>query len=345
MHLFLQLCVFFYKYLYMKFYAYQGIYCHELVHTTERHGYMTTTEEAKTEMSTTMASKTKTELTSSEHSTDRNHLILFLSGLLSCHLESYIRQTLHDLQKMQVDNEMLAKYKLLVYQNDVKTSLEVADDIIAFLTRYHDRTPGGIQKIVLVGFSAGGILASHVMNGLDFLPVSCSKHIVTYDTPLSMQHIMHQFSKNRVLRLDCLYFYAVVLFIYWGHWRQQEIYRVIDRWAPPLMGGFRWYIGVDKTVAMLCEIHGLTVDQFQFKTTFLYEQPANTQITHLCCKDDPILDHAFNANYTAQSLQKIQVGGGCRIPVKHVVKDSIDQCTDMYRGKPTVASYLVEHIV
>lgn len=330
--------------MYMKFYAYQGTYCHELVHTSERHGYMTTSITSKTESAkkTTESAAMTTELESTSMTT-ANHLILFLSGLLTCHLESYIRQTLHDLQKIQLENELLAKYAFLVYQNDVKTSLEVADDIIAYLTRYHDRTPGGIQKIILVGFSAGGILASHVMNGLDFLPVSCSKHIVTYDTPLSMQYIMHQFSKNRVIRLDCLYFYAVVLFIYWGHWRQQEIYRVIDRWAPPLLGGFRWYIGVDKTVAMLCEIHGLTLDQFQSKTTFLYEQPSNTQITHLYCTGDPILDHAFNADYTAQSLHKIQVDGGIRIPVKHVVKDSIDHCTDMYRGEATVASYLVEH--
>ncbi len=254
-------------------------------------------------------------------------VILFLSGLMDCSFTQYIKKTIDDLVKQ--DAAFLQQNTVLVYENPHESSIEVAEKIAASLIQFYKQNNGIIERITIVGFSSGGVLASHVMQHLSHpaIPVNCVKHIITYDTPLSVPHVMRHFHKNWIFRLDILYYYFIVLYMYQHHWRHAEIKRVIDKYAlDPWFQKFYLYKGVEHCIAMMSEIHGIaSTAEFERMTSFAYDQSPNTQITHIYSKSDPVLDLSFNDRYRQEHLSKQKP----RIPVRRIAKLGCDHCSDM----------------
>jgi len=282
------------------------------------------------------------------------HMILFLSGLMDCEFTQYIKKTIHDL--IQQDPLFLEKNTVLVYENPHESSIEVAEKIAQSLIAYHNHNHNKnqhIQRITIVGFSSGGVLASHVMQYLHHpaIPVTCVKHIITYDTPLSVPHVMRHFHKNWIFRLDILYYYFIVLYMYRHHWRHAAIKQVIDKYAlDPWFQKFYLYRGVEHCIAMMSEIHGITsAAEFERMTSFAYDQSPNTQITHIYSERDPVLDLSFNDRYRQEHLTSPRLEEERqsvtshrprgerqplekqrpRIPVRRIAKNGCDHCSDM----------------
>ncbi len=253
-------------------------------------------------------------------SSPKKKFILFLSGLLTCANEIYIRKTVHDmyLKRPNVEDE----YFVCVYENHKRTSLEVASHIIAFIEHYN-RNIIPIEELNVVGFSAGGILASHVAANLDAHAFRhCIKRVITYDTPMSIIHIMRNFHQNRIYKFDVLYYYFIILVTYRNHVDNRRIRTIVKDGT-----FFPKYRGVDSTMKQLEQIHGFTSQQLIEKSQFTYRQLDRAEIYHIYCKDDPVVDHTYNIRYRRENIYNIYENK----PKIHIIeKDGIDHCCDMW---------------
>lgn len=259
----------------------------------------------------------------------RKKMLIFLSGLLTCAYELYIQKTIHDILDKcpTAENE----YVFLVYENKERTSLEVASHIIAFIENYNGRIMR-IEELNIVGFSAGGVLASHVMANVNGLDSRCKRRIITYDTPMSIIHIMRRFSGNKVYRFDYLYYYFIMLTTYRNHVDSRRIRDIVrGNDTVPV------YRGIDVTLDQLKRIHGFSDEELESKTQFTYVQPRGTEIYHLYCKDDVIIDCAYNIKFRMDHAHKLSAGNPA---ITIIEKPGFDHCTDMWRNAEYVQDIL-----
>lgn len=260
----------------------------------------------------------------------KKKMVLFLSGLLTCAYELYIQKTIHDiLEKCPTADQ---EYAFAVYENRSRTSLEVASHIIAFIENYNAQVDS-IDELNIVGFSAGGVLASHVMANIKGLLPGCKRRIITYDTPMSIIHIMRRFSDNRVYRFDYLYYYFIMLTTYRNHVDNRRI-RDIVRGSDSVPV----YRGIDVTLDQLKRIHGFSNEELEAKTQFTYAQPGGTEIYHLYCKDDVVIDNVYNIKFRIDHVKQLVDGNKPDITV--IEKPGFDHCTDMWRNSNYIQDIL-----
>jgi len=232
----------------------------------------------------------------------------------------YIQKVVHDL--MEIYPELPNEYTVFVYENMNRTSLEVATHIIAFIEHYN-RNLQTIEELNIVGFSAGGILSSNIMTNTHFLSTSCKRRIITYDTPMSIINVMERFSKNWVYRFDILYYYYIALNTYRNHVDNLRIRTILRNGQR----GFPIYRGFNHALNQLKSIHGFIDKELYEKTEFTYSQPRDTDIHHLYCKDDPIIDTDFNIQYRDKMIRNLLEN---KPKVTILEKPGFEHCTDLW---------------
>lgn len=263
-------------------------------------------------------------LNQSNDSTKPDHpkkILMFLSGLMTCANEPYIQKAVHDL--MDIYPELHNEYTVLVYENMHRTSLEVAVHIISFIEHYNSCLQT-IEELNIVGFSAGGILASNVMANTSFLNDTCKRRIITYDTPMSVIHVMERFSQNWIYRFDFLYYY-IVLNAYRTHVDNIRIRTILRNDQK----GIHVYRGVDYALGQLKRIHGLTDKELVEKTGFNYVQPRLTEIHHLYFKEDPVIDVNFNIQYRNEQMRYLLEN---KPKITMLEKPGFEHCTDIWKN-------------
>ena len=126
--------------------------------------------------------------------------IICLSGSYCLHYSVYIKKFIQDLINT---TEICNTYELIVLEKCNKTSIIVHKDIIEYI---NELNKSGIDELILLGFSSGGVVASHIMCELQH--ITCNKKIITYDTPYQVMDNVCSFQNNMLVRLD-FYFYYV----------------------------------------------------------------------------------------------------------------------------------------
>jgi len=212
---------------------------------------------------------------------------------------------------MLLDPTISQQYKIIVYENERKSNLIVAMDVIDYIKTL-DKEADGLEEIVVFGFSAGGILASHVMH--DLKDLSCYKKLITYDTPIQIIDVMRSFSESRLLRMDMLYYYMVILQVYKNHYNADDIIPVLPK----------KYRGFDNTLDLIQKIHGFTRGELMFKTQFQFDQAPDVDIVNIYCKHDPIID---------RMLVRSRECGVNDSRMLNIEKDMVGHCTDMMYGR------------
>jgi predicted esterase len=124
-------------------------------------------------------------------------ILVYLSGSVEFKFTSYIDKTIVNMEKYNIPS--------FIYENEKKLMFVCVEDITNFIKflykKYIDK------EIIIIGFSAGGILASHVIYNLkDLKDFRNIKKFITYDTPLSLDKCLKTFI-NSYFRFDILIAY------------------------------------------------------------------------------------------------------------------------------------------
>ena len=249
--------------------------------------------------------------------TSQKKLLLFIAGLYNQTYNSYMEKTYQD---MIQNEEIREKYLFMIYENRTLTNFDVAIPISRYLEKIIEKY--NLDEIVVLGFSAGGIVASHVMSHIKHIQIE--KKLVAYDCPLDIYSMLNiQF--NSFSKLD-VYFYMIVRMFH-----ENNFCGILADTLKHCI----WKTGNEPVVFELTQkIHNISREEMIRISHLNIDQDENTDIYFINCIRDPV----FESNIRDKIIDMIREK--CvRFP-KIYEKPWIGHCSDMAFSK----TYLLQLI-
>jgi predicted alpha/beta-fold hydrolase len=171
---------------------------------------------------------------------------------------------------------------------------------------------GKIEELILFGFSAGGVVASHVMEKCKNM--TCKKKIITYDTPWQVHHNVDSFKNNWVYRFDILFFWKVFN-VYANHYNYEDIkHHLKDK---------KWHSGSDEINKLIKDVHNCSHETFLKMTEFNFDQTHDTKVYNIYSQKDIFAIHEISDKFVDKNRDKIKFFN------KNIEKNTIGHCSDM----------------
>ena len=248
-------------------------------------------------------------------------LILFFSGGYLLEYHYYIRKLMHDLDAEF--GSIMANYELVCYEKENKSSFDIYDDVFSYISHL-DNELGTIEELILIGFSAGGVVASHVMEKCKNM--TCKKKIITYDTPWQVHENVDSFKNNWVFRFDIIFFWRVYN-IYTNHYNYEDIKHHL--------GNTKWNNGSNELTKIIKNVHGCSDANFLKMTEFNFDQLEDTQVYNIYSYKDPFAIHEISKKFIEKNKSRIKFRN------KNIEKTTMGHCSDMAFS----TGYLVDIVI
>jgi len=245
---------------------------------------------------------------------NKKKVLLLLSGAYNLECHSYINKLSYDLEHVCTDT--MNEYEIICYEKSNKTSIIIYDDVFQYIKQL-DKELGGIEELVLFGFSAGGVVASHIMQKCKLM--SFKKRIITYDTPWHVQMNVEAFKHNTFYRPDMLFFLKVH-HTYSTHYNYEDIKQYL---IGQMYDKNNNYSGADELVAIIKNVHQFSYEELYFVTGFNFDQTPDTRVYNIYAKRDPCIDRDIHYEYVKQNQEKIGFYN------EFIEKDVTGHCSDM----------------
>lgn len=236
-------------------------------------------------------------------------VILFLSGAYQLGFDFYITKIMNDLD-IEYDS-LMSNYEFICYEKKNKASFVIYDDVYNYIL-YLDKKINKIEELILFGFSAGGVVASHVMARCK--DMTCKKKIIMYDTPWQVHDNVDHFKNNIVYRFDILFFWKVID-VYSSHYNYNEIKHHITN--------KKWNSGSDELTQLIKNVHNCSHEEFYTMTGFNFEQTPDTEVYTIYSKNDPFVIREKSDLFVAKNKGKIN------FKHKKIEKTTWGHCSDM----------------
>jgi hypothetical protein len=258
------------------------------------------------------------------YSTNRKvkKVIIFLSGGYSLEYHFYINKIMNDL--LVEYSDLMNNYELICYEKLDKTSFDIKDDVYNYIVDLNKKLD--IEELILFGFSAGGVVASHIMNKLkDF---KFKKKIITYNTPWQVYLNVDSFKNNLIYRFDII-FYWRVHGVYSNHYNYNEIKDLLVNknksslayWQTRSVSGY--FKGIDEMKDLIQNVHKCSFDKFFEMTGFNYDQTEDTEVYNIYSKRDPVCIYEVHKKYFDENKHRIKFKN------INIEKNTIGHCSDL----------------
>ena len=246
-----------------------------------------------------------------------NKILFILSGSYTLCFDTYVQKMVSDLL---VIDYIKNNYQIIIVEKINKSSIVMYDDISKYLLYLNDRQ--NIEELTMLGFSSGGVIASHTFALLKSL--RCKKRIITYDTPYQVMENVLSFENNLIYRLD-YYLYSVVHKTYKNHYNYEEIKEFVryDKLTN----------GASDFVKMIKQIHNFSDEEMYFRTGFNFDQEKDTKIINMYSKYDAIVNRDISMKYTENNKKEFDV--------IHDTIAAIGHCSDMWSPNIRILKYLL----
>jgi hypothetical protein len=248
-------------------------------------------------------------------------VIMFFSGGYLLEYHYYIRKLMYDLD-MEFGS-IMAKYEFVCYEKENKSSFNIYDDVYSYISHL-DNELGKIEELILIGFSAGGVVASHVMEKCKNM--TCKKKIITYDTPWQVHENVDSFKNNWIYRFDIIFFWRVYN-IYSKHYNYEDIKHHL--------GNTKWNNGSNELTNIIKNVHGCSHEEFLKMTEFNFDQLEDTQVYNIYSYKDPFAIQEISKKFIEKNKSKIKFGN------KNIEKTTMGHCSDMAFS----TGYLVDIVI
>jgi len=225
-------------------------------------------------------------------------ILVYLSGALEFRYTSYIDKTIQHMEKYNIPS--------FVYENTNKLMFICVDDIYNFIiyltNKYVDK------EIIILGFSAGGIIASHVIEKL--LNIKNIKRFITYDSPYSLDKTIKSFI-NSYIRFDIfMAYYLNKIYI-------KLFKNVIHKFKFSYIDGYNFIYNTSKYV--------LPTRQYYDKIMNInFNLPYYIKMYNINSIKDPIADYTTNMKIINKNSHLID------FEIYTIDNKNISHCTDMF---------------
>jgi hypothetical protein len=211
----------------------------------------------------------------------------------------YIDKTLQHMEKYNIPS--------FVYENTNELMFLCVDDISNFITflskKYVDK------EIIILGFSAGGIIASHVIEKLK--NIKNIKRFITYDTPYSLDKVIKSFYNSYIIRFD-------VFISYYLHKVYLKLFKnVIHKFNYSFLDGYNFIYDTSKYV--------LPTHNYYYKIMNMnFNLPYYIKMYSINSVKDPIADYATNMKIINKNFHLID------FEIYNIDNKNISHCSDMF---------------
>jgi pimeloyl-ACP methyl ester carboxylesterase len=221
------------------------------------------------------------------------HLLVFLSGAYNLGFHAYIQKVMWDIE---TTCPLIAqKYTMVCFEKYDQSSIIIYDDVAAWIDKF-DTELGGIEELVLMGFSSGGVIASHVMQRLKHR--NYRKKIITYDTPWQVQENVESFAQNALYRPDWI-FYQMVHHTYSTHFDRDRLHDCLH------VHDHRWCKGAHELVDIIKRAHRYTDAEMYTATGWNFDQTPDTAVFNIHTTHDPFVDRDVHDRFVQANQDKI----------------------------------------
>ena len=226
-------------------------------------------------------------------------ILVYLSGVIEFKYTPYIDKTLQHMKKYNIPS--------FVYENTNKLMFLCVDDISNFITflskKYVDK------EIIILGFSAGGIIASHVVANLR--NIKNIKRFITYDTPYSLDKVIKSFYNSYVIRFD------VFISYYLNKVYLKLFKNLIHKFNYSFLDGYNFIYDSSKYI--------LPTNRYYYKIMNMnFNLPYYIKMYNINSIKDPIADYSTNMKIINKNAHLID------FEIYTVDNKNISHCSDMF---------------
>ena len=226
-------------------------------------------------------------------------ILVYLSGVIEFKYTPYIDKTLQHMKKYNIPS--------FVYENTNELMFLCVDDISNFITflskKYVDK------EIIILGFSAGGIIASHVIDRLR--NIKNIKRFITYDTPYSLDKVIKSFYNSYIIRFDIFISYYLNK-VYLKLFKNR-----IHKFNYSFLDGYNFIYESSKYV--------LPTHRYYYKIMNMnFNLPYYIKMYSINSVKDPIADYATNMKIINKNAHLID------FEIYNIDNKNISHCSDMF---------------
>lgn len=310
------------QYIYIIIYCYLWIDTNALFETEKRNGEIDGYTIISTIYTCKNGSVNGSVNESVNGSNSKNKLILFLSGAYNLELHPYIIKTINDILHKQPEISNI--YDLVCFENKNVTSLIIYDEVAKYIEDWYmkrsdgERNGGKDIEIVLVGYSAGGVVASHIMSRIGHLDASLK--LITYDTPWHIKDNVHAFSEYLFYRMDIIFYYKVWM-TYLCHYNYDQISHLMCKKGVGRERGRG--IGASEMFRLIQDIHQYDNETFYMETGFNVKLREDVKVINVYNLYDPLVVRDAHMRYFEKKKNDIKFHN------TFIVKNIVGHCSDM----------------
>lgn len=248
------------------------------------------------ELTTTYTSpeNNKVRLNVYTNNTKSKRILVILSGCFTLTNAVYIKKFVNDLKYEHP--EIYEKYNIQVITCDMEVSIHTYDAVASYIKEL-DIELNNIEELVMLGFSCGGVVSSHVLSKL--YAYNFTKKIITYDTPLHVRYNGEVFEPYKLYRMDAM-MYIMVKYSYENHYDYEKIKYLLSK--PNSLfnpNGATEYANIVKLV------HNWSDTELDHRSGFNFEQTRDTKVIHIRTLHDPIVRHETSLEHIVKNQDKI----------------------------------------
>jgi hypothetical protein len=240
-------------------------------------------------------------------------ILVYLSGVMEFRYTEYIDKTLQHMEKYNIPS--------FIYENTNTLMFLCVDDISNFIiflsNKYIDK------EIIILGFSSGGIIASHVIEKLQ--NIKNIKRFITYDTPYSLDKVIKSFV-NSYFRFD------IIMAYYLNRIYLKLFKNIIHKFNYSYIDGYNFIY--DSSICILSKHilsnnilskHILSKNKYYYKIMNMnFNLPYYIKMYNINSIKDPIADYEKNMKIMNKNSDIID------FEIYTVDNKNISHCTDMF---------------
>ena len=226
-------------------------------------------------------------------------ILVYLSGVVEFKYTPYIDKTLQHMEKYNIPS--------FVYENKNQLMFLCVDDISNFITFLSKKYAQ--KEIIILGFSAGGIIASHVIEKLRH--ITNIKRFITYDTPYSLDKVIKSFYNSYIIRFD-------IFISYYLHKVYLKLFKnIIHKFNYSFIDGYNFIYDTSKYV--------LPAHRYYFRIMNMnFNLPYYIKMYNINSIKDPIANYSTNMKIINKNAHIID------FEIFTIDNKNISHCSDMF---------------
>jgi hypothetical protein len=260
------------------------------------------------------------------------HALVLLSGGAQLENTPFIKKTIDDL-------DISDSHDIFVYENKRQLNVLCIDNIVKWIQMELQPI---YDTLTLIGFSNGGLIASHTMyhleNSVDKSDFQ-NKTIISVDSMNNMYPFLHSYEQNKTYRQDIMGCYMTAFV------KSLDHFHLLDRFDPlDIVKNTNF----ETAVQYFERMYDTNREDFQRITTFDY-RIRNCKIVNIFSHYDPIIQRYYNEQHYEDLIRNVELEGkipDIRSRITNIEFDMITHCSQMFDPEKSeeFASLLRQHL-